>query len=111
MNWADIIRYMERRIGDEADGNNGINVLITGFGPFRDHTVNASWEAVRLIPDRGISLPSNLSSGIPVNLVTYQIPVVYKSVAHIVPRLWDKHQPDVNTITFLQSEIYCLQSA
>lgn len=62
------------------------NVLVTGFGPFRDHSVNASWEAVKLLPNYKIE---------GVNLHIKEIPVTYKDVEEIVPKLWKDLQPKV----------------
>jgi pyroglutamyl-peptidase len=74
----------------------GIKVLLTGFGPFRDHVVNSSWQSVRRIPDRGIKLPSNIQTNTPVHLMVYELPVIYTTIAKVIPELWKKHQPDVS---------------
>lgn len=98
--YTELVRCVENTFsnGSETQENEpGITVLYTGFGPFRDHVVNASWEAVSRIPERGIALPPNIKPQTPVKLVAYYLPVVYQLVADVVPKLWAKHQPDVRS--------------
>ncbi|CAH2009476.1 unnamed protein product [Acanthoscelides obtectus] len=58
-------------------------ILVTGFGEFGVHKRNASWEAVKLLPDSidGISI------------VKKEIPVVYNVVDSVVPALWKELKP------------------
>lgn len=60
-------------------------VLVTGFGPFRDYKINASWEAVKLLPDEIDEC----------KLVKTEIPVVYDTVETKIPALWKEHSPEV----------------
>lgn len=60
-------------------------VLVTGFGAFGIHDVNASWEAVCALPD--------ICRNDKFQLVTEQLPVVYAKVDQRVPALWRRHAP------------------
>ena len=51
MNWAERGEAMNEDRGP---------VLVTGFGPFRHHPVNASWAAVQELEAIGISQPTQL---------------------------------------------------
>nr|XP_026492320.1 pyroglutamyl-peptidase 1 [Vanessa tameamea] len=62
-------------------------VLVTGFGPFLNHPVNASWEAVKLMNKEEIEKKHN------VEFVQLEIPVTYENVDEFVPALWDTHTP------------------
>ncbi len=68
-------------------------VLVTGFGPFGVHEVNASFEAVKLLPSL------DLERELGVRLVTREIPVVYDYVKSTIPQLWELHKPKVNYAT------------
>lgn len=65
-------------------------VLVTGFGPFADHPVNASWEAVKLMNKDEIEKKLNIE------LVQLEIPVTYENVDEFVPALWETHSPKVS---------------
>lgn len=62
-------------------------VLVTGFGPFLNHPVNASWEAVKLMNKDEIEKKHN------VELVQLEIPVTYENVDEFVPAIWETHTP------------------
>ncbi|XP_053524075.1 pyroglutamyl-peptidase 1 isoform X2 [Artibeus jamaicensis] len=62
-------------------------VVVTGFGPFGEHTVNASWVAVQELEKLGL--------GDSVDLHVYEIPVEYKTVQRLIPALWEKHSPQL----------------
>uniref|UniRef100_A0A1B6MIU3 Pyroglutamyl-peptidase I n=1 Tax=Graphocephala atropunctata TaxID=36148 RepID=A0A1B6MIU3_9HEMI len=62
-------------------------VIVTGFGPFKNHNINASWEAVRLLPSTGIE------NDLKICLVTEQIAVSYDDVGAKIPRLWESYKP------------------
>ncbi|XP_067589351.1 pyroglutamyl-peptidase 1 isoform X2 [Pseudorca crassidens] len=62
-------------------------VVVTGFGPFGEHTVNASWIAVQELEKLGL--------GDSVDLHVYEIPVEYKTVQRLIPALWEKHSPQL----------------
>lgn len=64
-------------------------ILVTGFGPFDMHEVNASWEAVKELQ----KLWANSVEFSDVELVTEEIPVSYDHVSNRVPQLWKKHNP------------------
>lgn len=61
--------------------------MVTGFGPFANHPVNASWEAVKLMNKEEIEMKQNCE------LVLLEIPVTYDNVDEFVPALWDTHTP------------------
>ncbi|CAB3244378.1 unnamed protein product [Arctia plantaginis] len=62
-------------------------VLVTGFGPYIGHPVNASWEAVKIMNKDEIETKHN------VELVLLEIPVTYENVDEFVPALWETHTP------------------
>ncbi|XP_046760668.1 pyroglutamyl-peptidase 1 isoform X3 [Gallus gallus] len=62
-------------------------VVVTGFGPFGEHAVNASWIAVQELEKLG------LRDG--VDLHVYEVPVEYQTVQRLIPALWKKHSPQL----------------
>lgn len=64
-------------------------VLVTGFGPYINHPVNASWEAVKIMNKDEIEKKHN------VELVQIELPVTYENVDEFVPALWETHTPKV----------------
>ncbi|EDL90722.1 pyroglutamyl-peptidase I [Rattus norvegicus] len=62
-------------------------VVVTGFGPFGEHAVNASWIAVQELEKLGL--------GDSVDLHVYEIPVEYQTVQRLIPALWEKHSPQL----------------
>ncbi|XP_043909771.1 pyroglutamyl-peptidase 1 isoform X2 [Protopterus annectens] len=67
------------------ENNKKTTVVVTGFGPFGEHTVNASWVAVQEFEKLGL--------GDDIELRTKQVPVEYQQVQKIVPALWKQHNP------------------
>lgn len=69
----------------EPPKNNMKVILVTGFGLFRDYKVNASWEAVKLLPDEIGDF----------KLVKIEVPVAYDAVETRIPDLWKELNPEV----------------
>ena len=67
-------------------------LVITGFGPFEHHEVNASWEAVKLF----LKISEDLKSRYNINIFGTEVPVAYEEVSEITPKLWEEHNPLVN---------------
>ena len=65
-------------------------VLVTGFGPFHQHKVNASWEAVKEMASMGLE-----HEGKKVNLEIREVPVVYETVSKDIPLLWAELAPKI----------------
>ncbi|CAG5125540.1 unnamed protein product, partial [Candidula unifasciata] len=61
-------------------------VVVTGFGPFKGHKINASWVSVQELAKLDLDIDQ-------VELVIYEIPVIYEEVKIIIPKLWEKHKP------------------
>lgn len=64
------------------------NIIVTGFGPFRNHNVNASWEAVKLLPEHFNGF----------HIIKKEIPVTYNHVENLVPDIWNTFNPIVSTL-------------
>lgn len=61
-------------------------ILVTGFGPFGAHPVNASWESVKLLPDEIDDY----------QLVKKEIPVLYYDVETTIPAIWREINPEAS---------------
>lgn len=70
-------------------------VVVTGFGLFRDYTMNPSWEIAQELHTTGII------EELDINLITTCIPVCYKDVDQIVPLLWSQHEPVVSRFLYV----------
>ena len=66
-----------------------MKVLVTGFEPFGDEKINPSWKAVKALPDE-------LGGA---TLVKVQLPVSFRRVRKLLPRLIVKEKPDVVLLT------------
>ncbi|KAB5535807.1 hypothetical protein PHYPO_G00122160 [Pangasianodon hypophthalmus] len=62
-------------------------VIVTGFGPFGEHAVNASWVAVQELKELGL--------GPTVDLHVTEVPVEYQAVQNLLPALWDQYHPQL----------------
>ncbi|CAL8394295.1 unnamed protein product [Boreogadus saida] len=67
--------------------NNKRTVIVTGFGPFGEHMVNASWVAVQELQKLGL--------GKKVDLHVIEVPVEYQKVQSMVPSLWEQYHPQL----------------
>lgn len=63
-------------------------VVVTGFGSFGVHTINASTEAVKLLPTLDIENELNIQL-----VIVKEIPVVYDYVQNNIPELWKTYKP------------------
>ena len=63
-------------------------VLVTGFGPFHHHVVNASWVAVQEMKKLGVKHNSK-----EVRLEIREIPVAYEVVSSMIPKLYEEVKP------------------
>lgn len=59
-----------------------VNVLMTGFGPFRSTVKNPSWEAVKLVGDRGVQCAAENKT---VQVDIAYIPVEYAYIQDALP--------------------------
>lgn len=75
-------------------------ILVTGFGPFGCHSVNASWEAVKLLPE----LLDIVALGL--KLVVELIPVKYEDTLKRLSELWEEHKPLVSTQKIFLASFY-----
>lgn len=61
------------------------SIVITGFGVFRDHQLNPSWECIKDEQFK-IDIPD-------LNIIKAQIDVSYEVVDEYVEKLWKEHDP------------------
>ncbi|XP_066096480.1 LOW QUALITY PROTEIN: pyroglutamyl-peptidase 1-like protein [Saccopteryx bilineata] len=64
-------------------------VVVTGFGPFRQHLVNPSWEAVKELSKLGLGKDAEAE------LRTLELPVDYRAVKQRITRIWEDLQPQL----------------
>nr|ACO07427.1 Pyroglutamyl-peptidase 1 [Oncorhynchus mykiss] len=57
--------------------NSNQTVVVTGFEPFGEHTINASWVAVQELKKLGL--------GKDIDLHVYEVPVDYQAVQSLIP--------------------------
>merc|ERR1712076_206864 len=72
-------------------------IVVTGYGQFGDHKINASWEAVKKFKDMWIENQLNTK----VELVTEEIPVCYDFVQEQVPNRWSTENDSSTLIAML----------
>lgn len=88
--WIVILLFGSERQQDFTFGSmdSKSTVVVTGFGPFRQHLVNSSWEAVKELSKRGL--------GKTIDLHIMQLPVVYQKAKEQVFKIWTTLQPLVS---------------
>jgi len=64
---------------------NASRVLITGFGPFRNFSVNPSWLAVRPLNNTVISTTDDGPLQRPIHITAIKVSVIYDTVLNTVP--------------------------
>ncbi|KAM4826067.1 pyroglutamyl-peptidase 1-like protein [Thomomys bottae] len=64
-------------------------VVVTGFGPFRQHLVNSSWEAVKELSKLGLGTHPELE------LHIFQLPVDYREAERRVTSIWKDFHPQL----------------
>ena len=64
-------------------------ILVTGFGPFHNILINASWVAVQELAEMAVYNPDRT----PCKLEIREIPVEYETVSSTVPQLWKDLHP------------------
>lgn len=74
------------------DINEKYTVLVTGFGPFENHIINASWEAAKELN----KLCANSKEMTDVEIIVKEIPVSYEDVTMYISKLWKEYKPIVN---------------
>ncbi|XP_076635615.1 pyroglutamyl-peptidase 1 [Colletes latitarsis] len=79
-------------------------VIVTGFGPFGNHVINASWEAVKELS----KLHADSRELRDVKLIIKEIPVSYDDVASYVPELWKEYNPTVILHVGVSQQANCL---
>nr|CAG4642842.1 EOG090X0F1W [Evadne anonyx] len=62
-------------------------VVVTGFGPFGNHSINASMETVKLLPTLEIE------KELDIKLILQEIPVKYDFVKNRIPKMWELYRP------------------
>lgn len=77
------------------------NIVITGFGVFRDHAENPSWEAIR---DGRLRIEHD-----DVNVILRQIEVAYATVDEEIPKLWQEYDPLLMIHVGLAAMKTCIQ--
>nr|KAG5697761.1 hypothetical protein BaRGS_026718 [Batillaria attramentaria] len=65
---------------------------LLGFGPFGNHKINASSEAVKHLKKEGLQNDK-------VQLVTLELPVEYEAVKKKIPHLWREYNPVNSKLT------------
>ncbi|KAM9311926.1 pyroglutamyl-peptidase 1-like protein [Gastrophryne carolinensis] len=63
-------------------------IVATGFGPFRNHIVNSSWEAVKEMAKIGF--------GEDVQLKILELPVKYSEVEKMIKKIWTELKPQLS---------------
>ncbi|WP_297501550.1 pyroglutamyl-peptidase I [Thermococcus sp.] len=66
-----------------------MKVLVTGFEPFGGEGINPSWEAVKGLPDEIDGA----------EIVKHRLPVTFRGVRELLPRLIVRERPDVIVLT------------
>ncbi|XP_017764648.1 PREDICTED: pyroglutamyl-peptidase 1 [Eufriesea mexicana] len=86
------------------DINEKYIVLVTGFGPFGNHIINASWEAVKELN----KLCANSKEMTDVEIIVKEIPVSYEDVTMYISKLWKEYKPILILHTGVSSKAQCL---
>ncbi|XP_076751256.1 pyroglutamyl-peptidase 1 [Xylocopa sonorina] len=79
-------------------------ILVTGFGQFDNHIINASWEAVKELS----KLCHDSEEMSDVRVVIKEIPVSYDDVSTYVPRLWREYNPIILLHVGVSGQAQCL---
>lgn len=79
-------------------------ILVTGFGPFNDHAINASWEAVKELS----KLSEDSEELKDVKVIIKEIAVSYDDVATCLPKFLEEYQPTMILNVGVSSIAECL---